>query len=458
MIPLYKNAEAIAWLKKWGTSSGNDSGTVPAPPPLTTSTSGGPPLAGAKHIASSNSIQQTVEQIIATVKAEGDAGIHQLASRFGDAVMPPLFMEEEGISALAAQLPKSTRQTIDLAAQRIRTFAEATLQAMRPIHVSYERFDTGLNFRPVNRVACYVPSGRYPLASTALMTAITAKVAGVAEVFILSPNLKDEILYAGTIAGVTEFHQIGGAQAVAAAAFGTKTIKPADMIVGPGNAYVTEAKRQLQGTIGIDMLAGPSEICIIADSGSNPHWLALDLLSQAEHDPDARAILLTDDDSIARQVLAELPKARTEVLLPDFIDESLSNSVILVLPDIVACIQAANSIAPEHLQLHVSKPEDLQPHLVNYGCMFIGYNATVPNGDYVAGPNHTLPTNRSARFAGALNPFTFLRAQTWVRVRSHADELHQETEAFANLEGLNAHAAAPRARYLSNRESESSES
>lgn len=452
MIPLYKGADAIAWLKKMASGAGPDSESIPAPPPLTGSASAGPPMTGTKHSGSyiALNVQQEVEQIINHVRREGDAAIAQLASRFGDTISPPLFMEPEGIEALREQLPDDTVKTIDLAATRIQAFAEAILAAIRPIHVSYERFDTGLNFRPVGRVGCYVPSGRFPLTSTALMTAITAKVAGVSEVFILSPNLTDEILYAGTVAGVTEFHQIGGAQAVAAAAFGTKTVKAADMIVGPGNAYVTEAKRQLQGRIGIDMLAGPSEICIIADHGSNPYWLALDLLSQAEHDPDARAFLLTDDEGVATQVLAELPKVRSEIALPDFIDESLSKSVILVLPDIVACIAAANNIAPEHLQLHVGKPEDLQPHLVNYGALFIGYNATVPNGDYVAGPNHTLPTNRSARFAGALNPLTFLRAQTWIRVRSHANELHQETEAFANLEGLNAHAAAPRARYVQN--------
>ncbi len=425
IIPLYIGAEAAQWLANCGQSQ-----------------------ISKESVGTQEALQDTVAKIISLVQTEGDTGIAQLAERFGDTVLSPVMVRADDIESVKRRLSAETRNTIDVAATRIRRFAEAVMEPMRSIAVSYETFATGLDFRPVSRVACYVPSGRYPLASTALMTAITAKVAGVTEVCIFSPKLTDEILYAGIVSGVTEFYQIGGAQAIAAAVYGTETVKPVAMIVGPGNAYVTEAKRQLQGQVAIDMLAGPSEICIIADGGGNAHWLALDLCSQAEHDPDARAYLLTDDAALAAKVLAELPMVCNQLNLPDFIGESLAQSAILVLPDMEACIAAANTIAPEHLQLHVAKPEEIQPHLLNYGALLIGYNATVSNGDYVAGPNHTLPTDRSARHTGALTPLSFLRAQTWVKVSASASDLHKETEAFAILEGLTAHGAAPRARYL----------
>jgi histidinol dehydrogenase len=278
------------------------------------------------------------------------------------------------------------------------------------------------------------------------MTAVTAQVAGVKDICIFSPDLRDIILFAGLQAGVTEFYEVGGAQAVAAAAYGTKMIRPVDMIVGPGNAYVTEAKRQVFGTIGIDMLAGPSEVAIIADGQANPEWLALDLLSQAEHDPSSRAYLFTDSESIADAVAQAIDGKLDSIKLPDFIDIALSGSAIVLLDSMEQCIEAANLVAPEHLQVQVSDPTTIKPRLKNYGALFMGYHATVPYGDYMAGPNHTLPTNRAARFTGGLNPFTFLRQQSWVHVKTQAEDLPRLTAEFANLEGLVAHAAAATAR------------
>ena len=389
-------------------------------------------------------IENSVRDIISAVRRKGDAGVFEIASKLGDAA--PFRLSAEAIKTAVAETNSATKNTLEIAAGRIRNFGKAIVDSVSPVSVDCGDFQTGVDYRPVRRVACYVPAGRYPLPSTALMTAVTARVAGVDQVVIVSPQLKKEIIVAGTMAGVTEFYQIGGAQAVAAMTFGTETIEAVDMIVGPGNAYVTEAKRQLQGTVGIDMLAGPSEICVIADDTANPEWLSLDLLSQAEHDPDARSYLLTTSKIIAEKVAELIQKDVKKLNLPDFLKESLGASAILVLNSIEDCINAANQIAPEHLLLAVEKPDEIKPKLTSYGALFMGHGCTVAFGDYMAGPNHTLPTNRSAKFQGCLSPLTFLRPQSWIRVATTAQTLANETADFANIEGLTAHAAAASAR------------
>jgi histidinol dehydrogenase len=419
MIPMYRGAEAAAWLDRSCTPS---------------------------HAVddAAGKIERAVKDILEQVRDEGDAALAKIASKFGDAA--PVRLRSEEIATGAAQLPSASRSTIEFAAKRIEAFAAAVMQSLNPVVLEYAEYAAGMDLVPVQRAACYVPGGRYPLPSTALMTAVTACVAGVPHIAIFTPSLKPEILYAALLAGVNEVYQIGGAQAVAAAAFGTQTIKPFDLIVGPGNAYVTEAKRQVQGRIGIDMLAGPSEIAVIADGGSNPQWVCFDLLSQAEHDVDARAYLLTDSAELADAVVQALPEAIKRSGAPSFVSESLAESAVLVFDSMDDCIKAANGIAPEHLLLHVANPEDIKSRLRNYGALFMGYHSTVPYGDYCAGPNHTLPTNRAARFVGGLNPLSFLRAQTWLAVKQPAPELAQRTAEFARLEGLNAHAAAAIAR------------
>jgi histidinol dehydrogenase len=220
------------------------------------------------------------------------------------------------------------------------------------------------------------------------------------------------------------------------------------MIVGPGNAFVTEAKRQLLGTVGVDMLAGPSEVAIIADEEANPAWLALDMLSQAEHDPEARCYLITDADTLAvavrKAIDARIKNSRHR--LPDFITEGNEQTEIIVVPSLKECAARANEIAPEHLALNVRDPNAIRPLLTNYGALFVGANATVPYGDYAAGPNHTLPTGGTARFSSGLSPLTFLRTQTWIDVPKSSPSLIANTREFATIEGLLAHADAAAAR------------
>lgn len=399
-------------------------------------------------VAAELRLENSVRDIISQVRVSGDKALAALAERFKDPAPKTVILDAVAKQALLERLPQETKDILDEAAKRICRFAEAVVAVAKPVTVDCGEYQAGFDFKPVARVACYIPAGRYPLPSTALMTAVTAQVAGVEDICIVSPSLKDEILYAGSLAGVTEFHEVGGAQAIAAVAYGTESIKSVDMIVGPGNAYVTEAKRQVYGRVGIDMLAGPSEVAIVADSGANAEWLALDLLSQAEHDPNARSYLLTDSEALARAVAVLIVEKVSTLSLPDYIDIALASSAIVVLDSLEACVAAANNVAPEHLQLQVKDPVALKSQLKNYGALFMGYNATVPYGDYAAGPNHTLPTNRAARFAGGLNPFTFLRGQSWLHLSGTAKELSMLTAGFADLEGLTAHAAAARARLI----------
>jgi len=399
-------------------------------------------LATADFDTSDQAVEASVRDIIAQVKSEGDLALKALAAKFGDTIPDSFLLPQSSIDAAIKRLSPETKTILDTAAKNIRTFAEAVKQSVQPVNLNQGDFSVGLDWRPVEKAACYVPGGRYALPSTALMTAITAQVAGVPEITIVSPRFGDEVIYAGSLAGATRYVQLGGAQAVAALAFGTETITSVDMIVGPGNAYVTEAKRQLQGVIGIDMLAGPSEVAIIADSGANPTWVAIDLLAQAEHDPDARAYLFTDSLTLAEAVAKEIPVQVEKLGLPDFMQQSLTQSGLFVLKDLTACVDAANALAPEHLALMVANPDQLKANLRHYGAVFLGYGTTVPHGDYLAGPNHTLPTARSARFNGSLNPLTFLRPQSWIKVDAIASQFNTVARDFANLEGLKAHAEA----------------
>ncbi|HNG20092.1 MAG TPA: histidinol dehydrogenase [Candidatus Obscuribacter sp.] len=393
-----------------------------------------------------NSVASRVSAIISAVREGGDAALERIAAELKDRPPRRFVLDAEEAAALCGRLPLSTREVIGEAAGNISKFAESLMNSLQSVTVDYGAYQAGFEFRPVKRAACYVPGGRYPLPSTALMTSLTARAAGVKDICIVSPMLCDEVLYAGYLAGVVEFIELGGAQAVSALAFGTASIGAADVIVGPGNAYVTEAKRQLFGQVGMDTLAGPSEVVIIADSQARAEWVALDLLAQAEHDPEARVYLFTDSAELAGSVNEALAASLEDLHLPDFVPVVLSESAIVVLDSLDSCAGLSNFVAPEHLELHVQEPESLKENLTSYGALFIGNYAAVPFGDYMAGPNHTLPTNRAARYAGGLSPLTFLRGQSWLKIPDRAPGLAAGTAAFAGLEGLVAHRQAALAR------------
>jgi histidinol dehydrogenase len=366
--------------------------------------------------------------------------------QFGDNPPERFELDPGSVSASNARVSPETRGIIERAAENIDAVARAIADLMRPVRIQQDGFTVGVEFRPVERAGCYVPGGRFPLPSTALMTAMTARAAGVQDICIVSPRLTDEVVYAGSLAGVSHFYRIGGAQAIAALAFGTETIPRVDMIGGPGNRYVTEAKRQLQGTVGIDLLAGPSEIAIIADATANPDLLALDLAAQLEHGPSSRAFLFTISRKIAEETVQRLTSLWSKRDIPENHDARSVGVFIAVFSNLSECVVASDMIAPEHLHLHLLHPADLERQPRHYGALFIGYDSTVPFGDYMAGPNHTLPTGGSARFSGALTPLNFLRAQTFVEASQLDAQVVLRTAGFAELEGLAMHAAAVRAR------------
>lgn len=391
-------------------------------------------------------VEAGVKEVITRVKSDGDAALDYFARKFGDQVRESFLVTQSELKALAEQCTPEAKEVIERAAASIREFAEGMQENFRPVVQKRSGYSIGLDFVPIEKAACYVPGGRFPLPSTALMTVIPARVAGVKEVFVVSPSLTPEVAFAALVAGADSFYCLGGAQAVAAFAFGTETIPRADIIVGPGNAWVTEAKKQLQGQVGIDMLAGPSEVAIIADESASSDLVTLDILAQAEHDPDARAWLLTDSEKLALEVQQKIPAAVARLKLPDFVKESLQASAVFLLKDLNECVDYSNLLAPEHLHINTAEDARLRESLKHFGSLFIGANCTVPFGDYLAGPNHTLPTGSSARFSSGLSPLTFMRTQTWTRAEGDVAKLAADVNTFARLEGLLAHAAAAEGR------------
>jgi histidinol dehydrogenase len=398
-----------------------------------------------KSVHKDPKVTKTVAEIINKVKKDGDKALIELSKKFGEEPGTIKLSEEEVKSAIN-NISAPSKSILEKAAKNIESYADAVIKNIRSFTLEREGWSVGIDYKPVESVGCYVPGGRYPLPSTALMTAITAKIAGVEKISITSPKIQNEIVFAGKLAGVDTFYKLGGAQAVAALALGTKTVKATDMIVGPGNIYVTEAKKQLQGIVGIDMLAGPSEVLIIADKNSNPEWIALDLMAQLEHDPEANGSVLTDDAKIAETIKNEVEKITKEKDLPNFIKDSISKQVILVFENLESCAEASDTLAPEHLVLHIENPGSLRKKLKHYGALFMGRGATVPFGDYMAGPNHTLPTGKTARYKGGLTPLTFLRPQSWFEWREGSRELAENTALFAEMEGLKMHALAAKSR------------
>jgi len=386
-----------------------------------------------------------VRAIIRDVRERGEGGVQDHALRLGD-LKPgqPLVLGRDDMAAALDKIDAPDRSALERAAQRIRAFAEAQREAIRPMSMAIPGGRAGHTIEPIQSAGCYAPCGRYPLPSSVLMTAVTARAAGCARVVVASPGAEPVILAAAAIAGADQFLAVGGVQAIAALAFGIRGLDPVDLIVGPGNRWVTAAKRLLAGAVGIDMLAGPSELLILADDSADPALVAGDLLAQAEHDADAVPMLVTPSpvlaDSVDRHLGAQLPDLPTR----EVARAALANGFACVVRDLSEGIEVANRLAPEHLQIHTQDPEQIARRVVNAGALFIGPASAEVIGDYGAGPNHTLPTGRTARFAAGLSVAHFLRMRTWMQIDSppRAGPLLADTERLARLEGLHAHASA----------------
>lgn len=392
-----------------------------------------------------------VRQIMADVRAFGDAALRELTERFDGCRIDDLRVPEKEIVAALDDAPTRLRAALDYARQEITAYHEAQLGD----DVRIERDGAVLRelVVPVDRAGLYVPGGRAAYPSTVLMTAIPARVAGVPEIALCVPPDRDgrvppATLAAAALVGVDEVYSVGGAQAIAAFAYGTETIRPVDVIVGPGNVYVTLAKREVAGVVGIESLAGPSELVVVADSTAAPELVAADLLAQAEHGPDGAAVLVTWDERVADAVDNAIEELAASALRRAEVDATLASGGKTVLvdgPD--AAIAAANMIAPEHLELMTADPEELLPQVRNAGAVFCGPWSPAVVGDYVAGVNHVLPTARTARFASALRVDTFRKHIHAVTFDEAAlARVTPYVQALAEAEGLDAHRRAVEAR------------
>ncbi len=409
-------------------------------------------LVAAKREASED-VAEAVRSLIADVRARSDAALIALAQRFDKVELTPstLRVSEEEIAAAEAQCEPRALAALDLAAARIKAYH----RRQRP---SGERFTDetgttlGWRWTPLDSVGLYVPGGTASYPSSVLMNAVPARAAGVARIAMVTPATGGAInpltLAAAKRAGVSEIYRAGGAQAIAALAYGTETIAPVDKIVGPGNAYVAAAKREVFGRVGIDSVAGPSEILVVADAGNNPEWIASDLLSQAEHDASSQAILITDDAPFANavvqaviRILAALP--RGEIASASWRDYG----AVIVVSDLNEAPALVDRIAPEHLELAVADPEALLERVRHAGAIFLGRHTPEAIGDYIAGPNHVLPTARTARFSSGLSTLDFMKRTTLLACTPDSIRmLGPDAITLAECEGLDAHARSIAAR------------
>ncbi|MBR2622253.1 MAG: histidinol dehydrogenase [Clostridia bacterium] len=387
-----------------------------------------------------------VAEIIATVREQGDAALLAYNKKFDGADMECLLVTpDEMAEALAAVDPKFIG-ILTRAAANIRNFHEKQVRNSFIVN-DQDGIIMGQKVIPVDRAGLYVPGGTAAYPSTVLMDAIPAKIAGVREVVMVTPPSKDGkvnpvILAAAHVAGIDRIFKVGGAQAVAALAYGTESVPRVDKIVGPGNAFVAEAKRQVYGVVSIDMIAGPSEILIVADGKSNPRHVAADLLSQAEHDKLASAVLVTDSAELASAVQAEIERQIPLLERAEIARASIDNNgKIIVAEDIRVAIDIANEIAPEHLELCVDAPFDYLDSIRHAGSIFMGRNCPEALGDYMAGPNHTLPTSGTARFSSPLSVDDFVKKTQYTYfTRAALENVARDVEYFATKEGLTAHA------------------
>ena len=406
-----------------------------------------------RDIRAERNVDAIVDEIIADVRANRDEALRRYAEKFDRAKLDALEVSAEEIDAAYARMDEAFLETLTLARDNIREFHR---------HQLHENFViTGKNgtvmgqrYQPIEKVGLYVPGGTASYPSTVLMDAIPAKLAGVKELVMVTPpapdgSIPDAILAAAKLAGVDRIFKLGGAQAVAALAYGTESVPRVDKIVGPGNVFVATAKRKVFGQVAIDMIAGPSEILVLADDGCNARCVAADMLSQAEHDRLATAVLVTTSQRLADEVAVELERQIPLLPRADIARESIdTNGKIILCEDLDEAVRASNAIAPEHLELCVEDPFALLDRIVNAGSVFLGRNVPEALGDYLAGPNHTLPTSGTARFSSPLSVDDFVKKSSFLYYSREAlREVCGDVARFARMEGLEGHARSIESRF-----------
>lgn len=388
----------------------------------------------------------SVQEIIEEIKKDGDSAIIKYSKMFDKVPVEDtgaFEVTEEEIEKAIASTDKSIIDTIQYTVKSVEKFARAQMKSVSQMELIVGNSVLGHKIAPIERVLCYAPGGNYPLPSSAIMTIIPARVAGTKDVILTSPNIKDETIAAAHLAGADKIYRLGGAQAIGAFAYGTETITAVDKIVGPGNKYVTAAKKYVFGKVDIDFLAGPSEVLIIADETADAKLVAADILAQAEHDKDARGYLITTSRRFAYKVKEEAERILASLGTKNIAEYAYRRSFAVVVDDIKEAIQLANKRAPEHLVLYFEEAEKYQKYCRNFGSLFIGKYSGEVFGDYCSGPNHVLPTNKASRYRGGLSVFDFIRIQTYQKIdENYANELSKHSSILANTEGLVAHKLA----------------
>jgi histidinol dehydrogenase len=404
-------------------------------------------------------VDLSVREIIGAVIKSGDQALLNYTKKFDRIVLTPdnLRFTPSELKEKVAEVSSKDRSALELAVARIKAYHKKQLPE-NAFWTDESGVELGWRWSPVAAAGLYVPGGLASYPSSVLMNAIPAKVAGVKRLAITVPTPDNKInplvLLAAQLSGVDEIYRVGGAQAIAALAYGTETIKPVDKITGPGNAFVAAAKRQVFGKVGIDMIAGPSEILIIADKTSRPDWIALDLLSQAEHDENAQSILITDSDNVIKEVTTQIEVNLKNLSRNKIAGKSWNdNGAIIKVPNFDIAAELSDRIAPEHLELCVSDPDNLAKKISNAGAIFLGHWTPEAVGDYVTGPNHVLPTARSARFSSGLSVMDFLKRTTLAKVsRDALLKIGPSAVALADSEGLECHGLSISERMKSNSE------
>jgi histidinol dehydrogenase len=391
--------------------------------------------------------EATVAEIVQNVKRKGNEALLEYTAEYDKVELSAEELRVTGAELDTAyqQINQDLLRAIETAYQRIYDFHKLRIPQSW-VSFADKEVVLGKRYTPVDRAGIYIPGGRAAYPSTVLMNAVPAKVAGVKRLVMVTPPRRDKsvdtaILVSAQVAGVEEIYRVGGAQAIAALAYGTETIPRVDVITGPGNIYVTLAKKQVYGRVGIDSLAGPSEVLIIADASANPLFVAQDLLAQAEHDPMAAAILLTTDGELGKRVAELIPKILLEHPRREFTEKAIANyGVAIVVSDLREACELSNLFAPEHLELEVADPWELLAQIRHAGAIFLGHHTPEAVGDYLAGPNHTLPTCGAARFSSALSVETFLKSSSIVQYSKEAlKEVNPHIQALTQAEGLLSH-------------------
>lgn len=385
----------------------------------------------------------SVEEIAKEVKNQGDIAIKKYSKQFDNEDLESFLVSEIEIKEAYKQVDTETIKAIKKSIKNVKKFSEKQLKCLKKLKTKIDKNELGHKIIPIEKVGCYIPGGNYPLLSSAVMTITPAKIAGVQEIVACSPKVRPETIVACDLAGANKIYRVGGVQAIAGMAYGTQTISKVNKIVGPGNKYVTAAKKYVFGEVGIDFLAGPSEVMIIADETANPEFVSADMLAQCEHDSDARAFLVCFSEDFAKKVETAAQKQLENLETKEIASRAFEKSFAIIVKYINDAIELSNNKAPEHLELCFKNSKKLMNKFTNYGSLFVGNYSAEVYGDYCSGTNHVLPTNEVSKYSGGLSVFDFVKIQTYQIISRVGNKIISSTASqLAEKEGLKAHKLA----------------